>query len=816
MVKIGADTTSLVKGMQDSVKSVNGFSSGTVSASKAFTAVIMANVAAVVGFGTACVVMANKAAVTKEVFTGLIGDSQKATTFLSNLQQFTSKTKFDLPGIQDIAKKMLALGMNANDIIPELKAVGDNVTAVGGGTPQVQAVVDALSKMSSSGNISLLSLNKLQKLGVPAMQILEDKFHMTGAQLEAAMKNGSINANTAVQGLLTGMETKFGGTMANESQTFNGLMKTFQDDSKSTMTTIGKALLTAFDGKGAMQSLINLTLKVKELANTFISLTATMSPLKALVTMIPPSLQATIMIVAGAITAAMIPAFIAMAAAAVAAVIPLLPFIAAGAAVGAMAYAVMKAWGPVTTFFKTTVPAAFNSSLTLFTSFGTKVTTFFTNLKTSAITQITAMGKGIVTGVTNMVNSCITWFTTLKTQASAKVTEIYNTITSWFQKLPGAIMAFLNPLPEKLAYLFGYGLGLAVKAILDGVTKIYNYFSLMPGKISAYVTTTYNNLVTLFNKMKTEAVSIATAMINNIMTFISTFPGKMSAQLSATYTQVTNWFKNMGTNALNLATNMINTVMAFITTFPGKMSAQLSATYTQITNWFTNMRTNAVNLATNMVNSVMSFINQFPGKVSSALSGMATQVTNWFNNAKNSAASIASNMVSTVWNTISGLPGKFSQMGQSIVNTVSGFAKQLWDKAAAMGKQFWEGFKKGIGIGSPSLVERAFTAIGNQALDTVDTIINIVPHMRGALSDLQGPSLALASASANGIGVVKNAATAAPVAAAAPAENASNNSIGNTIHIETMNVRSDADIVKISQQLYRLQQSQARPKGGRQ
>jgi hypothetical protein len=58
--------------------------------------------------------------------------------------------------------------------------------------------------------------------------------------------------------------------------------------------------------------------------------------------------------VAGAITAALIPAFVSIATAAWAAIVPLAPFLAAGAAVAALAFTIYKNWEPIKNFFVNT------------------------------------------------------------------------------------------------------------------------------------------------------------------------------------------------------------------------------------------------------------------------------------------------------------------------------------------------------------------------------------------------------------------------------------------------------------------------------
>ncbi len=100
---------------------------------------------------------------------------------------------------------------------------------------------------------------------------------------------------------------------------------------------------------------------LEPVVNALKGLTEHLSTLRDLVTeeglagamekIIPDWLEGAIFAVAGAITVAIIPALIGMATAAWAAIVPLAPFLAAGAAIGALAYVIIKNWEPIGEFF---------------------------------------------------------------------------------------------------------------------------------------------------------------------------------------------------------------------------------------------------------------------------------------------------------------------------------------------------------------------------------------------------------------------------------------------------------------------------------
>src|SRR5690606_10403837 len=82
----------------------------------------------------------------------------------------------------------------------------------------------------------------------------------------------------------------------------------------------------------------------------------------------------------------------------------------------------------------------------------------------------------------------------------------------------------------------------------------------------------------------------------------------------------------------------------------------------------------------------------------------------------------------------------------AIWNRIKSWPSKLWQKAKQIASEFWEGFKKGLGISSPSHVERAFMAIGDQAEATMAQLRRIAPRMEPIMAKLASPALAVANA----------------------------------------------------------------------
>ncbi len=120
----------------------------------------------------------------------------------------------------------------------------------------------------------------------------------------------------------------------------------------------GWADLMALLGQPLLEPAINAIKTITEHLTAFRDLMASEGLAGALDRIFPDWLEVTIVGIAGALTAAMIPAIIGLKVplleAAVAAwsfLAPLAPFLAAGAAIGALAYVIIKNWEPISEFF---------------------------------------------------------------------------------------------------------------------------------------------------------------------------------------------------------------------------------------------------------------------------------------------------------------------------------------------------------------------------------------------------------------------------------------------------------------------------------
>ena len=178
-------------------------------------------------------------------FTTMLGSGEAAETMLNDLKSFADKTPFEFMDLQDAAKRLMAMGTAAEDVIPTLEAVGDAAAGLGGGKATIDGITLALGQMGAKGKISTQELNQLTERGIPAMRYLAEAAGVSTGEMAKLVEKGLVPASEGVKVLLSKMKEDFGGLMGKQADTASGKLSTMKDAISGLGTQIGKDLVPA-------------------------------------------------------------------------------------------------------------------------------------------------------------------------------------------------------------------------------------------------------------------------------------------------------------------------------------------------------------------------------------------------------------------------------------------------------------------------------------------------------------------------------------------------------------------------------------------
>ena len=161
---------------------------------------------------------------------------------MGDLQKIAADTPFDLPGVTQAGKKLLAFGFSAKQSLSMLRTIGDTSAGLGMGTAGIDRITLAIGQIKAKGKVMGDELLQLTEAGIPAYTILAQKLGLTAAQINN-IGNANIDADTAINALLEGMNEKFGGLSSKIADTKEGMLSTIKDNAMA----IGEFIMRPLD-----------------------------------------------------------------------------------------------------------------------------------------------------------------------------------------------------------------------------------------------------------------------------------------------------------------------------------------------------------------------------------------------------------------------------------------------------------------------------------------------------------------------------------------------------------------------------------------
>lgn len=168
---------------------------------------------------------------------------------------------------------------------------------------------------------------------------------------------------------------------------------------------------------------------------------------------------------------------------------------------------------------------------------------------------------------------------------------------------------------------------------------------------------------------------------------------------------------NSWNQAVSIITTTINAFVAFFSNLPQNIGFIVGLSIRQLME--------LPNAVISMVNTINAWLMSLPGRAWNALGSMINAIGSWLSQLPGRGQSAGQGLVNGFISFLAQLPGLVGGIFNNVVNTVAGWAGQLFNRARDIAGRFWEGFKQGLGIHSPSYIEKAFMAIGVQSQTTL-------------------------------------------------------------------------------------------------
>lgn len=172
-----------------------------------------------------------------EVMTRSIAVGRK---LLRDLYTFARTTPFQIPGVIQATKVLLAMGIVANNITITLTQIGE--VAAGLGKP-LDMLADIFGKVKSVGYLTGFEMERLRRAGVPLTEFLEKELGTTAAEVLSMIRKKQIDFATFQKAWGRMVEERFGGLMNRLLGTVLGIWSNIKDFVFEIVTFSGEKLI---------------------------------------------------------------------------------------------------------------------------------------------------------------------------------------------------------------------------------------------------------------------------------------------------------------------------------------------------------------------------------------------------------------------------------------------------------------------------------------------------------------------------------------------------------------------------------------------
>jgi TP901 family phage tail tape measure protein len=312
----------------------------------------------------------------------------------------------------------------------------------------------------------------------------------------------------------------------------------------------------------------------------------------------------------------------------------------------------------------------------------------------TAVVNAFNTAKNAVVSAWNAVGA---FFSTVGNAIKNGVIAAFNAVVGFFAALPGRILTFVSALvtgvisffsqlPERVAYFIGFMIGRAIRLMIDFtlamlrlsqaiINGVISFFQQLPGRCVAIWNAVKNGAISAWNATKNAVVSAAKAVASGVVNAITSLPGKIVALWNRIKSGAISTWNSLKSAVVSAAKAVASGVVSAITSLPGKIKSL-----------FDKAKANAIAAWNELKSKVISIAKSLPGAVGSALSGLGSAISGAF---------------------------------QRALGALGNLGSQAFSKAKSIGSSLWNGFKDGLGIHSPSFIEKAMFAIHETMVDEI-------------------------------------------------------------------------------------------------
>lgn len=176
-------------------------------------------------------------------FSNMLGSETAAVELLDQIKEDAAKTPFDTQGLVKANQYLISTGVNAESSRKTILALGDAVSATGGGNEELSRMAQNLQQIKNAGKATAADIKQFAYAGIDVYGILAD---YTGKSTEEVQKM-TVTYDLLTAALESAAEEggRYYNAMYTQSETINGQWNTLKDNATQLAGLLTEDLTTA-------------------------------------------------------------------------------------------------------------------------------------------------------------------------------------------------------------------------------------------------------------------------------------------------------------------------------------------------------------------------------------------------------------------------------------------------------------------------------------------------------------------------------------------------------------------------------------------
>ena len=161
-------------------------------------------------------------------FTNMLGSAEAANEAMKAIQEDAARTPFDVASLTEANQLLISAGENAGYSRKVIMALGDAVSAAGGGNAELSRMAANLQQIANVGKASAIDIKQFAYAGINIYQVLAD---YTGKSVQD-VQSMTVSYDLLSEALIAASEEggRYYNAMDTQSQTMNGRVSTLKDN----------------------------------------------------------------------------------------------------------------------------------------------------------------------------------------------------------------------------------------------------------------------------------------------------------------------------------------------------------------------------------------------------------------------------------------------------------------------------------------------------------------------------------------------------------------------------------------------------------